>query len=91
MLLLHPRPVRPVPAALRAPLTSAHLVLSVGPCLTGHSAAGVIEASVDPAEWRLELERVAPQLAFSMQLDAKDWRSHLEQMQTNQTVGAMRK
>lgn len=50
------------------------------------AAQAVIESNIDPTEWRLELERVGPQLQFSVQRDAKDWRSHLDQMQLNQTV-----
>mmetsp|Transcript_39173 Transcript_39173/g.97041 ORF Transcript_39173/g.97041 Transcript_39173/m.97041 type:complete len:223 (+) Transcript_39173:19-687(+) len=37
-----------------------------------------IESQVDAAEWKLELERVAPQLRVVAAADAKDWRSHLE-------------
>lgn len=39
---------------------------------------------IDPADWRLELERVAPMLKVKTQNDgaaARDWRSHLEWMQ----------
>lgn len=38
-----------------------------------------IEARVDPAEWKLELERVGPKLKITLAADTKDWRSHLEQ------------
>jgi estrogen-related receptor beta like 1 len=37
-----------------------------------------IESAVDAAEWKLELERVAPQLRVVSAADAKDWRTHLE-------------
>lgn len=40
--------------------------------------AKAIESQVDAAEWKLELERVAPQLRVVSAADQKDWRSHLE-------------
>jgi len=39
----------------------------------------VLEASVDPKEWLLEVERVAPKLKIAMPSDAKEWRNHLQQ------------
>jgi estrogen-related receptor beta like 1 len=42
-------------------------------------SVAVIEARVDPAEWKLELERVGPKLKITLAADTKDWRSHLEQ------------
>lgn len=43
----------------------------------------VIEAAIDPAIWKLELERVAPQLKpNSADTDHKEWRTHLEQTKT---------
>lgn len=33
---------------------------------------------VDPAEWRLEVERVAPRLKITVTSSARDWRSHLD-------------
>ncbi|GAQ80546.1 intraflagellar transport protein 57 [Klebsormidium nitens] len=38
-----------------------------------------LESKVDPAEWKLELERVGPQLRLTVVADVKDWRTHLEQ------------
>ena len=38
-----------------------------------------IESRVPAAEWRMEVERVAPQLRVTVVQDSKDWRSHLEQ------------
>ena len=38
----------------------------------------MIESNIDPQEWKLELERVAPQLRTMVIADSKDWRSHLE-------------
>jgi estrogen-related receptor beta like 1 len=43
-----------------------------------------IESAVDAAEWKLELERVAPQLRVAAAADAKDWRSHLESAHKHQ-------
>ena len=33
---------------------------------------------MDPAEWRLEVERVAPRLKITVASSARDWRSHLD-------------
>ena len=33
---------------------------------------------VDPADWRLEVERVAPRLKITLASNARDWRSHLD-------------
>ena len=38
----------------------------------------MIESTINPEEWKLELERVAPQLRTMVIADNKDWRSHLE-------------
>jgi len=46
--------------------------------------AKAIESNVDAAEWKLELERVAPQLRVVAAADTKDWRSHLEAAHTHQ-------
>lgn len=39
----------------------------------------VLEGSIDPKEWLLEVERVAPKLKIQIPNDSKEWRSHLEQ------------
>jgi len=39
----------------------------------------VLEANIDPKEWLLEVERVAPKLKITMPNDAKEWRTHLSQ------------
>ena len=36
-------------------------------------------AQVDPAEWRLEVERVAPRLKITVASSTRDWRSHLDE------------
>ncbi len=36
-------------------------------------------AQVDPTLWRLELERLGPQLRITVAADARDWRGHLDQ------------
>ncbi|KAI8843317.1 Intraflagellar transport protein 57 [Chytriomyces hyalinus] len=41
---------------------------------------------VDQAEWKLEVERVAPMLRVQISNDNKDWRIHLEQMATNHST-----
>ncbi|KAK5860461.1 hypothetical protein PBY51_021936 [Eleginops maclovinus] len=40
----------------------------------------ILEATVDAAEWSLEVERVLPQLKVTIRTDNKDWRIHVEQM-----------
>merc|ERR1719160_129793 len=40
---------------------------------------GILEANVDPKEWQLEVERVAPKLKVVVPDDPKEWRNHLEQ------------
>eukprot|EP01012_Entosiphon_sulcatum_P018010 TRINITY_DN2275_c0_g1_i1.p2 TRINITY_DN2275_c0_g1~~TRINITY_DN2275_c0_g1_i1.p2 ORF type:complete len:417 (-),score=139.32 TRINITY_DN2275_c0_g1_i1:107-1357(-) len=42
----------------------------------------VIETHVDPEEWRMELERVTPLLKINRRADHKDWRSHLDWIQS---------
>ncbi|CAH8569616.1 unnamed protein product [Schistosoma turkestanicum] len=41
---------------------------------------GVLECSTDPADWKLEVERILPQLRVNVHSDIKDWRTHLDQM-----------
>ncbi|XP_067135233.1 intraflagellar transport protein 57 homolog [Centruroides vittatus] len=40
----------------------------------------IMESTIDSAEWKLEVEKVLPQLKVTLRPDAKDWRSHIEQM-----------
>jgi hypothetical protein len=45
--------------------------------------SSMMESKVDPIQWRLELERVAPHLKLVLKSNsAKEWRSHLEQAVT---------
>ncbi|KAG5444693.1 Intraflagellar transport protein 57 [Clonorchis sinensis] len=46
---------------------------------------GVLESKTDPTDWQLEVERVLPQLRVTIRSDAKDWRSHLEEMRRYQS------
>lgn len=39
----------------------------------------------DHQEWHLELERVLPQLKVFVKADARDWRTHISQMETLKT------
>ena len=39
----------------------------------------IVVLQVDPAEWRLEVERVAPRLKITVASNARDWRSHLDE------------
>jgi len=43
-----------------------------------------LHSQVDSAEWKLELERVGPQLRVTVLPDGKDWRAHLEQTHQHQ-------
>ncbi|CAN0444038.1 unnamed protein product, partial [Discosporangium mesarthrocarpum] len=43
------------------------------------SQAAMLEAKIDPVEWKRELERVGPKLKVNQPGMGKDWRSHLEQ------------
>ncbi|CAP23340.2 Protein CBR-CHE-13 [Caenorhabditis briggsae] len=40
----------------------------------------VLQSTTDSISWKQEVERVAPQLKITLRQDAKDWRLHLEQM-----------
>ncbi|XP_014213270.1 intraflagellar transport protein 57 homolog [Copidosoma floridanum] len=40
----------------------------------------ILESTMDAEEWKLELERVLPQLKLSIDADTRDWKAHLEQM-----------
>jgi len=40
---------------------------------------GVLESSIDPKQWLLEVERVAPKLKIQLPTDSKEWRTHLQQ------------
>ena len=44
----------------------------------------MLEAKVDPAEWKLELERVGPRLRFKADGASKEWRTHIEQSQKHE-------
>ncbi|KAJ3355960.1 Intraflagellar transport protein 57 [Entophlyctis luteolus] len=47
-----------------------------------------VRPKIDQAEWRLEVERIAPMLRVQISNDNKDWRIHLEQIATNNmTIG----
>lgn len=41
---------------------------------------GAMESTVDPEQWKLELERVLPSLKIRYRYDNRDWRVHYEQM-----------
>jgi len=48
------------------------------------AAPTVIEATVEPEEWRLEMERVLPQLKVTIVSDGKEWRTHVAQAKVHQ-------
>jgi len=47
-------------------------------------AVTTIEPSIEPEEWRLELERVLPQLKVTVVSDGKEWRTHIAQAKQQQ-------
>ncbi|CAD7972984.1 unnamed protein product [Amoebophrya sp. A120] len=48
---------------------------------------GVMEATIDPQQWALELERVGPKLKVAgMEQNSKEWRAHLSQTKSYQEV-----
>lgn len=46
----------------------------------------VLQATVDPAVWLLEIERVAPKLKIQLQNDSQEWRTHLQQTRSFKQV-----
>lgn len=44
----------------------------------------ILESTTDASEWKLEVERVLPQLKVMIKNDNKDWRTHVEQMHSLQ-------
>lgn len=46
----------------------------------GSKPEEIMESTTDASDWRLEVERVTPQLKVTIRTDNKDWRVHLEQM-----------
>lgn len=53
---------------------------------TRHRTPRAQASKVDPTAWRLEVERVAPRLRITLNANAKDWRSHLEEVQAHSKV-----
>lgn len=46
----------------------------------------ILESKVDPAEWKLELERVGPKLKFKATPASKEWRTHIEQSKRHEKM-----
>ena len=44
-----------------------------------HSGHHILQAVVDPIEWKTELERVGPKLRAQQQLSTNEWRAHVDQ------------
>ncbi|KAF6265151.1 intra-flagellar transport protein 57-domain-containing protein [Scenedesmus sp. NREL 46B-D3] len=42
------------------------------------AAKQLLASTVDPVQWRLEVERVGPRLRTNLPADQRDWRQHLE-------------
>jgi len=53
-------------------------------------APTTIEPSIEPEEWRLELERVLPQLKVTVVSDGKEWRTHIAQAKAHHEAVAER-
>ncbi len=47
------------------------------------SMHNILQAMVDPVEWKTELERVGPKLKASQNQNTNEWRSHVDQTLTN--------
>lgn len=45
----------------------------------------ILESNTDKENWKLEIERVLPQLKVTIKSDPRDWRSHLEQMKLHRS------
>ncbi|CAG0880335.1 unnamed protein product [Darwinula stevensoni] len=45
--------------------------------------AEILTSNTNAEEWRLEVERVLPQLKVTLRNDMRDWRAHVEQMHTH--------
>eukprot|EP00055_Hartaetosiga_balthica_P014701 m.82362 g.82362 ORF g.82362 m.82362 type:complete len:425 (-) comp8666_c0_seq5:1739-3013(-) len=45
--------------------------------------AAILESHITNTEWKVEVERVLPQLKVHIRNDTKDWRNHLAQMKEN--------
>lgn len=43
----------------------------------------ILQALVDPVEWKTELERVGPKLRANQQLTTNEWRAHVDQTVTS--------
>lgn len=60
-----------------------------------HADLEITNGNVDYEAWKLEVERVLPQLKVTIRSDSRDWRSHFEQMKNhrvsiNQSLGSTR-
>ena len=50
-----------------------------------NSAHNIMQALVDPVEWKTELERVGPKLKVNQTLAANEWRAHVDQTISNKS------
>lgn len=53
---------------------TSKLDLSVDP-----ASHQILQAAIDPLEWKTELERVGPKLRANVQLSTNEWRAHVDQ------------
>lgn len=50
------------------------------------STHNILQAMIDPIEWKTELERVTPKLKAHEQLSIHEWRSHVDQTLTSHNL-----
>jgi estrogen-related receptor beta like 1 len=57
--------------------------LDAGEVSVDDAAHQMLEAHVDPVQWKAELERVGPKLRSGQQLSSNEWRAHVDQTVTS--------
>lgn len=50
-----------------------------------NSNHNILQAAIDPIEWKTELERVGPKLRSNQVVASNEWRSHVDQTVTSKT------
>ncbi len=51
-----------------------------------NSTQHIITATIDPIEWKTELERVTPKLKANITVATNEWRSHVDQTVTSKSL-----
>lgn len=60
---------------------SSNFGAASGPAAIEEPKKEILQSETNANDWKLEVERVMPSLKLTIRADAKDWRTHLEQMQ----------